>query len=119
MAGARDRALVAWFNAVANGEVRRRLEGREQPDTENPSRTPGATALPRKPDMLFPPAFDETTYLENLASTGLDVGALKSRGLYPERSAKSSAGNSDAMTGTIAISIFFVESDGSGTDPDQ
>jgi parallel beta-helix repeat protein len=114
-AGAPDRAMVSWFNAVTTGEIRQRMESDQRPGLDN---SPGAPQTPRKPDMRIPPAFDKVSFLENMESVGLDVQALKERGLYPDGTA-AYGGNSLAMTGTIALSIFFVESDGSGTDPDQ
>jgi hypothetical protein len=44
--------------------------------------------------------------------------ALAHDGILPGLSSPETTGNSDYMTGTVALTLFFVESNGSGSDPD-
>ena len=65
------------------------------------------------PGVLLPDAFDrpfvsEAEILANLQGRGIDV--RKAGG------AAALAANSETMTGTISVALFFVESDGSGAD---
>jgi hypothetical protein len=110
-------AVLSYYNSVIRGEIQAGYDAAEAPG--DASAAPAGGGETRKPDRLIAPAFDENSYIENLQSVGLDVQSLKNRGLYPERSTTSAAGNSDYMTGTIALSLFFVESDGTGSDPDM
>ncbi|MCK4774971.1 MAG: hypothetical protein KAT30_09300, partial [Candidatus Krumholzibacteria bacterium] len=113
-----EQSMISYFNAVVRGEIQAENDAFEE--------QAGACALgssltakqDRLPDLMVPPPLDTGSYLENLRSVGLDDKTLKERGLYPEGVSLSPAGNSDYMTGTIALSVFFIESDGSGTDPD-
>ncbi len=47
------------------------------------------------------------------SAAGLDIDRLKDQGLLISQSPGETMGNSDAMTGTIGVTLFFVESDGS------
>jgi hypothetical protein len=105
-------AAVRFFNRAVRGDI-----AKEHRDFAQTVAADG-TAPPREPDMRDPEPVDEAAYLENLRAAGVDVGALKG-GVVPGLSSQASMGNSDYMTGTVALTIFFVESDGSGSDPDQ
>jgi hypothetical protein len=116
--GEPNRAMLRYFNAVARGEIQAEEEMHIEM-SNGPDRVQGAGAMPRLPDRFDPPLIDESEYLEALAGVGIDIVSLKERGLGPQGSTQEALGNSDAMTGTIACTIFFIESDGSGTDPDM
>jgi hypothetical protein len=63
---------------------------------------------------------DPVDFLRNLQANGFDLDQLRSDGLILQKSGPGQpqiAGNSDRMTGTISVSLLFVESDGSGADP--
>ncbi|MEE9271550.1 MAG: hypothetical protein V3V49_14970, partial [Candidatus Krumholzibacteria bacterium] len=110
--GVRDevsRRMVEFFNKAVRGEL--------QVDYDRFETSAPAGETERLPDALVAPPLDEPGYLRNLESVGLDIGALADRGLLLGSSA-GTLGNSDFMTGTVAVTLFFVESDGSGTDPD-
>ncbi|UCE03346.1 MAG: hypothetical protein JSW67_03920, partial [Candidatus Latescibacterota bacterium] len=103
------RHMVEFFNAVQRGEMRERAEIRKTPP-----------APPTSGDVLAREPAEEWAYLENLRANGFDVGTLAQRGLLVGKAAPDDAiqGNSDRMTGTVTVSLLFVESDGSGADPD-
>lgn len=105
------RHMVTWFNRVARGEYQEEFRR-------------GQLAVPpMDPSDMVPDAWergdlDEEAYLENLRNNGFNIQNLRDRGLLLERSTYDIAGNSDTMTGTVATTLLFVESDGSGVDPD-
>jgi parallel beta-helix repeat protein len=111
-----NQAMLNYYNAVVRGEIQAEYEAYQE-DSAGPDRAARDDAA-RKPDVFDHPEFNEQEYIDNLRSVGLDVQSLKDGNLYPRGSSMATAGNSDAMTGTAAVSIFFMESDGSGTDPD-
>lgn len=104
--------MLRYFNAAVRGELGENYRMRR-------ALAPAPGDRPATPrDVIDPPEFDQASYLENLRDAGLDLQALKDRGLLLEKSGETATGNSDKMTGTVALTVFFVESDGSGTDPD-
>ena len=87
----RSRRLARFFNRAVRGEIAERERRAMQAAA---SERPGTREL----DAFDPPALVE-------------------RGAWdPQRGVMA---NSDHMTGTVALSVFFVESDGTGSDPDQ
>ena len=102
---------VEFFNAAVRGDIAR--EQREFTQTVSPD----GTTPSREPDIRQPEPVDEKAYMDNLRAAGLDVDALANEGIVPGLSSTASMGNSDYMTGTVALTVFFVESDGSGADP--
>ncbi|MCK5713297.1 MAG: hypothetical protein KAI25_11305, partial [Hyphomicrobiaceae bacterium] len=105
------RHMVTWFNRVARGEYQEEF------------RRGQLAAPPMDPSDMVPDAWergdlDEDAYLENLRNNGFNIQNLRDRGLLLEQSTYDIAGNSDTMTGTVATTLLFVESDGSGADPD-
>lgn len=58
------------------------------------------------PDALDIPEIDMDAFAQNLSAAGLEAGDGPMTGAL-------SPGTSDAMTGTVAVSLFLVESDGS------
>jgi hypothetical protein len=87
----KTRAAVSFFNAVTSGALAKEMEA--------------TTAIPGEPligDALAAPKLNYKNYEKNLRKFGVAA----------------SPGNSDSMTGTIAVSLFLVESDGS-IDPNQ
>ncbi|MFH0777141.1 MAG: T9SS type A sorting domain-containing protein [Candidatus Eisenbacteria bacterium] len=103
--------VVAFFNSVASGSSRERRTGQEFPLDEGESSFP-----PLIDDALEPDASDMDAYLKNLRAAGVDVERLYD--LNEADPALDILGNSDDMEGTVTVTIFFVESDGS-MDPDQ
>lgn len=83
-------ALVSFFNAVTSGSLAHEV-----------ATTISMRGEPPVNDALEPPKVDYAAYERNLR--GFDVAP--------------SLGNSDWMTGTVAVALFFLESDGS-VDPD-
>ncbi|MFQ5510851.1 MAG: FlgD immunoglobulin-like domain containing protein [Candidatus Krumholzibacteriia bacterium] len=107
--GDASRRMVHFFNQAVRGEL--------QAEYERFDGASGAGTAGRPTDAFVQPPIDEGDYLRNLESAGLDVGELEDRGLLLGPST-GALGNSDFMTGTVAVTLFFVESDGSGGDPD-
>lgn len=108
-----ERRMLNYFNSAVRGDLREGYRMRR-------ALAPAHEDVPKiLPDVLDPPAFEEDAYLENLRAAGLNTALLKDRGLLLEKSGEAAAGNSDKMTGTVALTVFFVESDGSGSDPNQ
>lgn len=103
------RAMVNFFNAVARGDIQRE-------HFEEAARTEGMEKEPIPNDALRQPDYTEkdyAEYLESLRGVGLDIDELRDRGLLVSYAPGATMGNSDAMTGTISVTLFFVESDGS------
>ncbi len=88
----KTRAAVIFFNAVVAGTLAQELAAQMAPERQ----------MPLIDDALPAPALNKAEYEKNLRPFGI---------------APAPAGNSDSMTGTVAVALFFVESDGS-TDPD-
>lgn len=102
-----SRAMVASFNAMARGDYEARLRRRMET-------TPPQEAWPdtQHGDGLLPDPIDKDAYLENLLRQGVDIESLADRSILY-------GSNSLYMTGTSTVTVMFVESDGSSTDPDQ
>jgi hypothetical protein len=105
---------VRFFNSVASGELRElkmRLR-QEQGETWDES-----SWRPLIDDTFEQPPLEMDAHLENLRAAGLDVeeGTF---GLTEGGSIFETLGNTDDMTGTVTVTMFFVESDG-GIDPNQ
>jgi hypothetical protein len=101
-----SRSTVNFFNAVCRGDIQRK-------HFEEAASTAPEDRKPIPNDALPQPEIDMDAYLENLRAVGLDVGRLKDQGLLVSQSPGATMGNSDAMTGTISVTLFLVESDGS------
>ncbi len=101
--------VVEYFNRVVRGEVR------PQPDVQKP-RSWGGAGDTRQAEPL-----EELAYLQNLQANGFDPGQLAQRGLLLGKSGPNGSiqGNSDRMTGTVTVTLLFVESDGTGADPNS
>jgi hypothetical protein len=99
------RAMVNFFNEVARGDIQRE-------HFEDMARAEKEGREPLPPDALPHPEVDMNDYLENLRAAGLDVNRLKDRGLLISQTPGEAMGNSDRMAGTIAVTLFFVESNG-------
>ncbi|UCG51905.1 MAG: right-handed parallel beta-helix repeat-containing protein [Candidatus Latescibacterota bacterium] len=104
------RLMVGYFNAVVRGEIQARLH-------EEAARVEAEGREPMPPDAFPHPEIDEGDYLRNLEAEGLDIDDLKKRGLLISQAPGATMGNSDYMTGTISVTIFMVESNGT-IDPD-
>ena len=83
---AATRSAVSFFNAVVSGALATEQAAAAQ-----------ASGEPLRNDALAPPILDEEAYAENLRAFGL---------------AASPAANSSDMIGTVAVALFFVESNG-------
>ncbi len=105
-------AMVEFFNAAVRGDIAAEYSEFMQ------TAPPAGSSTPREPDVFVPEAMDEEAYMENLRSAGLDMEALADQGLLLDPSSPAPEGNSDYMTGTVAVTLFFIESDGTGSDPD-
>ncbi len=100
-----------FFNSVASGSWRQELLRQRDESLFSPSGEP----LEREPlinDSFEPPQLDLDAYLENLKSVGYDATAEAER-LSGDPSVFGVLGNSDNMVGTVTVTLFFVESDGS------
>ncbi|UCF78029.1 MAG: T9SS type A sorting domain-containing protein [Candidatus Eiseniibacteriota bacterium] len=106
---------VAFFNSVASGELRERKERLRREELSRIGREP--LHRPLIDDSFEQPPLETEAYLENLRSVGMDVEQELFR-LSEGGSVLGVLGNSDDMVGTVTVTMFFVESDGS-MDPDQ
>ncbi|MCX5800005.1 MAG: T9SS type A sorting domain-containing protein [Candidatus Eisenbacteria bacterium] len=101
-------AHVRFFNSVVSGQLRQEME-----EAREAQELRGETELtPLINDAWDAPPLDVDAYLENLRSVGFDAdkGVKGLSGLSP---ALAALGNSDDMIGTVTVTLFFVESDGS------
>ncbi|HZM17258.1 MAG TPA: right-handed parallel beta-helix repeat-containing protein [Candidatus Krumholzibacteria bacterium] len=107
---ASSQRMVEFFNAAVRGDLRRPAE------LQKPGAWPQGTS-----DALPPEPLEPWAYLQNLQANGLDPGQLAARGLLVGKAGPDASieGNSDRMTGTVTVTILFVESDGTGADPNQ
>jgi hypothetical protein len=112
MSNEQSSMMVNYYNAVVRGEIQEKYRIRQQLAASR------VDTMKMRPDVLDPPEFDEDAYIDNLKKNNLNLRVLKDRGLLLQKSGQYAEGNSDQMTGTVSVSIFFVESDGSGSDPD-
>ncbi len=104
-----SRAMVRYFNDVVTGKIQDKYR------PEQSTRT--AAAHEHTPDVYEAPELEYPEYLENLRGLGLDMDMMRARGLV-SAPGEAMRRNSDYMTGVSSVSVFFVESDGSQTDPD-
>ncbi len=105
---AQSRSMLQYWNAVVRGEIRSRAElGKPQ------GWQPGAG------DVRTPDAIEPWAYVQNLQANGFDPAQLAQRGLLAGKAGPGATiqGNSDRMTGTVTVTLLFVESDGTGSDP--
>ncbi len=109
----RSEAMVGFFNAAVRGELAADRDRFIQSVTADGPREQ------REPDLFSADDIDPRAYLDNLLANGLDAKKLEEEGLPLNPTTMATAGNSDYMTGTVALTLFFVESDGTGSDPDQ
>lgn len=63
-------------------------------------------------------AFDYEEYLNLLIRNGLDPAELRENGTLTPDGSSGKRNQSDDMSGTVAVALFLVESDGTGSDPD-
>jgi len=102
---AQSRYTVSFFNRVARGEYQEGLHRRMEtapaqwPDTHRPD------------GLLRDEPLDKEAYIQNLTDNGFDIQQLQDRGIQLYGS------NSEKMTGTSTVTVIFVESDGTGADP--
>ena len=105
-------SMVTFFNRAVTGKI--------QDDHKRFLETaPAREPLGSNPegDAFEPPPLEKEAYLENLRNAGVDMALAEANGQLVS-SPNAVMGNSDAMSGTSALTIFFIESDGSGSDPD-
>ena len=90
---------------------------RKIPNSCRPPRPP----VPRRrasPMCSSPEAMDQEAYWRTCVPRDWTWRPSRTKGLLPDPSSPAPAGNSDYMTGTVAVTLFFIESDGTGSDPD-
>lgn len=101
----------AWrfYARAARGELDQAMLG--EAAGPNPATAPGPAA-PEVwlPDARSPGDISELDVLANLRRSG---------SWMPKTGGTSITATSESMTGTVAVSLFFVESNGSGVDPNQ
>ncbi|HEU4930376.1 MAG TPA: FlgD immunoglobulin-like domain containing protein [Candidatus Krumholzibacteria bacterium] len=104
-------SAIATYNDIVSGEYQRR---------ENAQRILDRAGA-RGPDAFPREASNASDVLENLRGAGLDDATLAERGLLPQSAPDGSVPltYADKMTGTVAVTFFLVESDGSGADPNS
>jgi hypothetical protein len=105
---------IRFFNSVVSGELREVREQLRQEESLNPEGRPSRRPLIN--DTFEQPPLEQDAYIENLRSVGIDVEPELFR-LSQGGSVLGVLGNSDDMVGTVTVTMFFVESDGS-LDPD-
>jgi hypothetical protein len=105
------RHMVRYFNRVVKGEYNETWLRRQQT-------APPMNEMILKADVKDRGPLEEQAYIESLERNGFDTGNLRDIGVLLEKSTYATAGNSDRMMGTVATTLIFVESDGSGVDPD-
>jgi hypothetical protein len=96
---ANDRVVQRFFARAARGELDR-IDAEKPEDPTEP--------FTHRPDALPRPPISELDIAANLAA----------QGIVRKAGGASLASNSDFMTGTVSVTLFFVESDGSGSDDD-
>jgi hypothetical protein len=99
------RAVINFFNAVKRGDIQRDY-------FEEAARTAAEPPKPMLHDTVVGPPMDQEGYLKNLEAAGLDLQKLKDQGLLVSHAPGQTMGNSDTMTGTISVTLFMVESNG-------
>lgn len=104
---AQSRMMLRYYNSIVRGDYQaKRLES-----IGAGARTAARSEWPDiGSDALERPPLDDSSYRENLEAAGLDVAKLRDHGILLESS--QALGNSDTMTGTISVTLFFVESNG-------
>ena len=104
-----QRRAITSFNDFVSGRYEQRLAMQKQATAAD---SPQVSDVEPHPDLNY----DE--YLAALRGAGLDPEQLARDGVLLSAD-KADKGNSDTMTGTISVTLFFVESDGTGTDPNS
>lgn len=99
------RAMATWFNEAITGRYQQRMAAEI---TKSPPPAPEGM----RSDVLEREPMDLQGILQNLRAQGLDTDLLSKQGLL-----ELDKGNSDTMAGTVAVTLFFVESNGTGADP--
>jgi hypothetical protein len=109
-------SAIETFNAVVSGEYARRVALEEAAAANAPS----ADGSFRGADGWPAPPIDEAEVWENLRRVGIDPSVFATGEDGPNAPGpRDVLANSDRMTGTVAVTFFLVESDGSGSDPDS
>ena len=95
---------VAFFNSATSGALEKRLLDEKDKPVKKLDYF----------DDLPHPAISYDDYLKNLEQKKLNTQGLKKKNQLLEFKADGSvlAGNSDVMVGTVAVAVFFVESNG-------
>ena len=107
-------SAIATYNDIVSGEFQRRENANRILDGAGTPRRDAGDAFPRE-------ASNASDVLENLRGVGLDDATLAERGLLPGSAPDGTVPvtYADKMTGTVAVTFFLVESDGSGADPNS
>ncbi len=107
-------SAIQTFNTIVSGDYARRKQAEMQSLAANGSAPRPADAMAREEPNL-------SDIMENLRAAGLDDRTLDERGLLPQAppGGAESFTYADKMTGTVAVTFFLVESDGTGADPNS
>ncbi len=107
-------SAIATYNDIVSGTYARRERAKARLSADFRTAARDADAFPREPS-------NASDVLENLRGVGLDDATLAERGLLPEATPDGSVTltYADKMTGTVAVTFFLVESDGTGADPNS
>ncbi|HXV13670.1 MAG TPA: FlgD immunoglobulin-like domain containing protein [Candidatus Krumholzibacteria bacterium] len=108
-------SAIESFNAVVSGAYARRKRA------EIVEQAAASATQPRVSDAFPREASNPSDVLDNLRAAGFDEPTLAERGLLPRDAQDGSASltYADKMAGTVAVTFFLVESDGTGSDPDS
>ena len=108
-------SAIETFNTLVSGAYDRRKFAEMQ------SLAPNSAGRHDGPDAFARDEANVPDILENLRGAGLDEPTLESRGILSRnaRDGSSTLTYADKMTGTVAVTFFLVESDGTGADPDS
>ena|GEM_PF-6463748 len=97
-------ALMRFYNELVTGRV--------QDATRKSLAAPLGEDAYLKPDAFPSPDIDYQSFLQNLAEKGIQNNRLKKPFWNQEKMTAGDLGNSEVMIGTVAVTLFFVESNG-------
>lgn len=102
-------SLMKFFNELISGEAQKSLEAAGSSVETQPQKM--------LPDAFPSPQIDYQSFLLNLQQKNVQKDRFKKGWQNLEPMTAGDLGNSEVMIGTVALTIFFVESNGTGPDP--
>ncbi len=102
--------MVNFFNSTVTGDLQAKMAA-EKATTKNAPR-------PTHGDAFTPDDMNPLEVARILKDNGYDTAELQKRGIFDEKSA-TAKDNTFVMSGTVILSLFMVESDGTGSDPNM